>query len=282
MNSDGVPVGFAGLSSLVSKIDTSADTDASPPSSGSKQQPGAAKSEPEYPKGSVHTPGSTTSPVVLWLVGVASIVGLIWLAFESDNYVPANGGHASRRSESTGVRLDTRPPEAKPPIGTNLVLNVAQIRYCLAEDVRLDAARAVISPFDATSVDRFNSMVLDYNMRCGAFQYRPSSLSTARSYVEHYRTNLEAEGRKRFVTESKQLPSQSSGAPLPAATIATIQRRLNELGYNAGSPDGIVGPRTRSAIYAFQRDHNLSADGEASVPLLEYLQALAPSPSNAR
>ncbi len=34
---------------------------------------------------------------------------------------------------------------------------------------------------------------------------------------------------------------------------AAVQRRLNELGYDAGEPDGAYGPRTRKAISEFQR-----------------------------
>ncbi|HEY8595797.1 MAG TPA: peptidoglycan-binding protein [Devosiaceae bacterium] len=38
------------------------------------------------------------------------------------------------------------------------------------------------------------------------------------------------------------------------AQMRTVQARLNELGYDAGTPDGVAGPRTRRAISMFQRD----------------------------
>lgn len=43
--------------------------------------------------------------------------------------------------------------------------------------------------------------------------------------------------------------------------IASIQQRLNELGFNAGPVDGDFGPQTAQAVKAFQRTHGLPADG---------------------
>jgi len=54
--------------------------------------------------------------------------------------------------------------------------------------------------------------------------------------------------------------------PLPDIALSTqalvaLQTGLNELGYPAGKPDGVLGPTTRSAIRAFQQANNLVADG---------------------
>lgn len=43
-----------------------------------------------------------------------------------------------------------------------------------------------------------------------------------------------------------------------------IQRRLNALGFDAGPPDGIFGPRTRRAIAEFQRSIGRAPDGRIS------------------
>ncbi len=40
-----------------------------------------------------------------------------------------------------------------------------------------------------------------------------------------------------------------------------LQRELHTLGYNPGLPDGVMGPRTRSALIAFQRDNGVVPDG---------------------
>ena len=43
--------------------------------------------------------------------------------------------------------------------------------------------------------------------------------------------------------------------------VAALQKRLNELKYNAGTPDGVFGPATENVVRAFQRDRGLATDG---------------------
>lgn len=51
-------------------------------------------------------------------------------------------------------------------------------------------------------------------------------------------------------------PSKASGA-----TIRQIQRKLNSLGYNTGTPDGVMGARTKAALAKYQRDNDLPIGG---------------------
>jgi hypothetical protein len=44
-------------------------------------------------------------------------------------------------------------------------------------------------------------------------------------------------------------------------TVVEVQRRLARAGYYHGAIDGIMGPRTRRAIRAYERDHNMPAYG---------------------
>jgi len=60
--------------------------------------------------------------------------------------------------------------------------------------------------------------------------------------------------------------------PLSRDQAFELQRRLNAQGFDAGKPDGLPGPRTRSAIRAFQKAAGLPADGHASPRLLERLR----------
>jgi hypothetical protein len=45
------------------------------------------------------------------------------------------------------------------------------------------------------------------------------------------------------------------------ATVAAVQRRLARGGYYHGSIDGVIGPGTRSAVRAFERNNGLPVDG---------------------
>ena len=51
-------------------------------------------------------------------------------------------------------------------------------------------------------------------------------------------------------------------------TVVEVQRRLARAGYYHGAIDGIMGPQTRRAIRAYERDHNMPAYGVIDQQLL--------------
>jgi TPR repeat protein len=53
--------------------------------------------------------------------------------------------------------------------------------------------------------------------------------------------------------------------------VKEVQYGLAELDYDPGPPDGIVGPATRDAIIAFERDHGLPETGKTSPELSELI-----------
>jgi len=69
------------------------------------------------------------------------------------------------------------------------------------------------------------------------------------------------------------MPDQDSS--LDEHTIAAAQRALTQLGYATGTADGVMGPATRRAIAAFQKDHGLAEDGRLSLALVAMLGTLA-------
>lgn len=48
----------------------------------------------------------------------------------------------------------------------------------------------------------------------------------------------------------------------PLEEIRGVQQRLNNLGFQAGPPDGAVGPRTSDAVRAFQEDRGMETNGK--------------------
>ena len=67
-------------------------------------------------------------------------------------------------------------------------------------------------------------------------------------------------------------PAQPGAAASPTREqIRAIQVRLNTLGYDAGTPDGLMGARTRRAITSYQQRAGLSVNGVPSVSLLHHL-----------
>lgn len=57
--------------------------------------------------------------------------------------------------------------------------------------------------------------------------------------------------------------------------VLELQRELNRLGFDAGPVDGLMGARTRSAIRAYQREHQLLVDGQPTSSLLSHVRATA-------
>jgi hypothetical protein len=62
-------------------------------------------------------------------------------------------------------------------------------------------------------------------------------------------------------------PGESRGNS-GGSVVSRVQERLARGGYYAGSVDGVIGPRTRSAIRAYERHHGLPVDGEIDRDLL--------------
>ena len=298
--------GFAGLSSMVSDVDAtvseagrrveSAPTTVeratpgspAPPSTSHSTQETSTYQSPPQPSGG--SPGK-------WFLGIAVVIGLIWLASLSDKTPSVSSPAYSPPTEAPAVaaappvwqptpspetQVPSRPTENRPPVGSGNTLTSPQLRYCTAENIRLDAAKTVINSYSDAYIDRFNALVADYNSRCGQFRYRRGALESARADVEQNRTAIEEEGRSRFARA--QVPVTSIGrnsdtsSPKPDLTVQAIQRRLNKFGYRAGVEDGFVGKQTRAAIASFQRDENIGVDGKPSLELLKRLSEYVVAP----
>lgn len=66
-------------------------------------------------------------------------------------------------------------------------------------------------------------------------------------------------------------PPPEGAVALERERVAAVQRQLNERGFAAGPPDGIVGPMTRQAIRGFQQKQGMIADGYLSDEVLTRL-----------
>ncbi len=89
----------------------------------------------------------------------------------------------------------------KPPAGNNLVLNIDQIRYCLAESLWIKTVSPVVNTRSGQDVDRFNARVADYNSRCSHYGYRRGTLEQAQQEIEAQRAVIEADARLEWLTQ---------------------------------------------------------------------------------
>lgn len=219
--------GFAGLNSLLSDVDASVDTEQTSVS-GRGEEPvtvkktGHADTRSQGPTQQASSPGekrkvtdqispqvSETGTGGKWILGLGVAALIIWGVSQMGNKGTQTSGAGystptTTASTSTGSQPSYAPSpapglaEEMPSTGSGILLGVGQIRYCLAEDIRLTAAKQAANGNINNDVDRFNLMVADYNSRCSNFRYRKGALESVRSEVERFRTQLEAEGRGRF------------------------------------------------------------------------------------
>lgn len=77
----------------------------------------------------------------------------------------------------------------------------SDMRYCFAEEIRLDGARSVLKQAESADIERFNRLVDAYNQRCGNLRESRRNIGIVeaiRSEVRANRNALWAEGIARF------------------------------------------------------------------------------------
>ncbi|MGS0997582.1 hypothetical protein [Rhodanobacter sp. UC4451_H18] len=246
--------GFAGLSSLVSDVDTSPppapkkEPAAAAPSAGHaasqavRPQPPASQQRPTYQEPAQPPPGGSSGGK--WVLGIAVVIGVLWLIGQSNTttttssapaYSPPVGTSASSYSPPAPApslpqpQAPSRPTESRPPVGQDLVFSMEQIRYCLAEDIRMDGTKSALNNYSDQEVNRFNAMVTDYNSRCGSFRYRRGALESARSDIAPWRSEIYAEGQNRLAVGVSGSKAASSEAVEPTGShvIATAPQQVS-------------------------------------------------------
>lgn len=206
--------GFSGLKGMISDVSTEA-----------RQTESAARPQPEARARGAETPAqgerdqhSTPSPasrreepvVVVaprsggssgkgWLIaiGIVIVILVVWSNSGTRGTPSYSTAPPSPPSPPASQREYRQPPsntEEKPPVGTGHVLNASQIRYCLSEDIRVEAMRQSLNNYSERAVYAFNMAVNDYNSRCASFRYRAGALESVRRDVEARWAELQAQG----------------------------------------------------------------------------------------
>jgi membrane-bound lytic murein transglycosylase B len=67
-------------------------------------------------------------------------------------------------------------------------------------------------------------------------------------------------------------PAPADDAPLSRDTVVDLQTRLARLGFYTDEADGLLGPKTRSAVRLFQKQVGLPADGHPTPDMVARLQ----------
>ncbi len=120
---------------------------------------------------------------------------------------------------------------------------------------------------------------MEANKRRGALRPKlpARSLSAAEKIIKRWKPATVKEAANRTGPprggwrNAKVKSSLNSGDP---ALIARTQFLLNKLGYDAGVPDGKLGPQTTAAIRRFESRTGIARTGKATPTLLQQLEAL--------
>ena len=54
---------------------------------------------------------------------------------------------------------------------------------------------------------------------------------------------------------------EAQSPPMSAEEVRQAQKKLNDLGYQSGQVDGVLGPRTQAALRDFQQAKNIAVTG---------------------
>ena len=110
------------------------------------------------------------------------------------------------------------------------------------------------------------------------------TLANARSAVESFTLKVPSPAANKVETDPQWASTQGLSTNASAVMDGVVnyqemvlkaQSKLNQLGFETGTPDGQMGPRTRSAIRAFQRSLGREETGEVDADLIKDLESQA-------
>lgn len=113
-----------------------------------------------------------------------------------ETFAPPEPSAASSAASAPTANVEV--VESEPAVGYGLQLEANQIAYCLAEDIRMSAAKQRVDPTVNSQILEFNSQVSDYNSRCGNYRYLQADMAAAQAYVEAHRSALVEAGAARM------------------------------------------------------------------------------------
>ncbi len=246
--------GFSGLDSMLSDVEETiaAVPEAKAPEPQKSKPHFVAQGRTEGATSSTPAPSGGFTTAGKWFVGVV-VVGILVAVFGGSGKpkdtpviyspspapapapgpskwedIPSKPAPAPRAPVAPSI-----PPTEVPPVGTDMVLSAAQMRYCFTEDIRSSAIRPELNGYSSKDVADFNAMVSDYNSRCGSFKYRKGTMEGTRAEVESRRAAIESEAKRQWArghAGTKEVPAKPKAVPKKPAIPA--HAHLDYLGHD--------------------------------------------------
>jgi membrane-bound lytic murein transglycosylase B len=189
------------------------------------------------------------------------------------NSLPDIFASAANYLSKSGWRSDERwGREVRLPQGFDLELSGTSVRKPVREWSNLGVTRVDGSPLGNADIE--GSIILPAGAAGPAFigyrNFRTIMVwnrSTLYALsVGHLADRFMGEGPIRFMPGEERALSRGD--------VLEMQKLLSELGFDTGTPDGVVGTMTRDAVRNFQVEHGLPSDGHPSHELLTTLRVM--------
>lgn len=280
------PMGFNGISSLVSKLDLTEPKIAQEPIDETALHNNISKEE-ATPKSSTITEktieeeSNSKSGFSPWVWVALLIIIIVAIVSSQENH--NNSSYSESKNKNITPERTTIPRTDKntinnnnkltfsmPEPGSNRVLSVSELRWCLREEITLNTYKTELNVNRSNDrvIDKYNELVEKYNARCGSYKYYEDQLNRAKREVFSLKNEIEYNALKNF----KLLDTRTNSVNSNKYDVLDVQNALKMRGYDVGTVDGLMGNRTRDAIKQFQRDQLLEVDGKISPKLLNRLQ----------
>jgi len=129
--------------------------------------------------------------------------------------------------------------EVRPTSGLKQQFIQANVRYCLFQEIRLEAVRPLT---DSADLALFNMLVSDWNSRCGRAHYLASDKSAVDSELVDRRTVLEVEGRSLLMGWRRGMLKPPEPPALAGTIVGPTWEVVN------GAPPGLDRPAVSAAL----------------------------------
>jgi len=100
-------------------------------------------------------------------------------------------------------------------------------------------------------------------------------LKQAERRIAQYKPAAIDEAANGIFKQVSWVVSQNDKIAPSKVLILETQTLLSQLGYQVGTPDGAMGPKTRNAVKAFEKASGLPQTGKVSSSLIDRLEAAA-------
>lgn len=279
-------MGFNGISSLVSKLDLTGPEIAQEPIDETALHNNISKEE-ATPKSSTRTEktieeeSNSKSGFSPWVWVALLIIIIVAIVSSQENHNNSSYSESKNknitperitvpRTDKNTINNNNKLTFSMPEPGSNRVLSVSELRWCLREEITLNTYQTELNVNRSNDrvIDKYNELVEKYNARCGSYKYYEDQLNRAKREVFSLKNEIEYNALKNF----KLLDTRTNSVNSNKYDVLDVQNALKIRGYDVGTVDGLMGNRTRDAIKQFQRDQLLEVDGKISPKLLNRLQ----------